>query len=143
MESFGYRTSYRYLGFVSSLRPVAALVGLGVLYFILVAPGKAKFEWWVPLAALGLVGWLVWDLVEAVQRAKFRIAVSEDSIQIGNAEAVRWQDVERADLGAGLGKDAVITLHTKSGSKVCVPAAIEGLPYITGVVRKHVESISE
>ena len=139
VERFGYNRAWKFQGFWACGYPVIALVGLAALSTIDII----RFKWWVPLFVIALIIWLVYGLIKAIQRLQFAVTITDESIQIGGQGAVKWSEIERAELGAAIGNDPAIKLHTSSGQVVGVPGTTASLPYIAGIVKKHVSNISE
>ena len=95
-----------------------------------------------PLIILGLVGWLIYEIYRFLQVANFQVKIQDDGIQVGREDRVQWNKIQKARLnGLRFGLDPVIILHTQEGKAVKIPAAIDGLAYITAAVEKNVQNI--
>ena len=122
------------------LYPVVALGGIVALVVL------ADFEFTdkAPLIILGLLGWLGYEIFRFTGVLKFQVALQPDGVRIKNNPVVPWSQIQKARLnGLRFGMDPVIVLYTADGSQLKIPAAIEGLPFITATVEKNVRDIEK
>jgi hypothetical protein len=143
MEEFGYKGGYKFHGAWQCGYPLIGLGGIAA-FLPLVRDGYAEFKAWAPLLVIGLIGWLIYEIIKVSSRFKFLLRISEEAIQVGDGPKVEWENVERAEFhGFGFGKTPIITLVTQSGEKIEIPAAIQNLQYIQGIIQKKVADIKQ
>ncbi len=115
MEEFGYKGGYKFHGAWQCGYPLIGLGGIAA-FLPLVRDGYAEFITWVPLLVIGLIGWLIYEIVKASSRFKFLLRISDKAIEVGDGPKVEWENVERAEFhGFGFGKTPIITLVTQAG----------------------------
>lgn len=147
MGTFHYSKSFRARRVMSCGYPVILLVALLVYWLALVLPSKGsvvvfEFKWWVPLFAIGLVIWFIYELSRAIKDFKFSVTVSDDSIRVGEMSRP-WSEIRRAQFKRAFGRDAAIILYDNTNKRIEIPASIESLAYIKGVIEAHVEEVSQ
>ena len=122
------------------LYPVMALGGL----IALVVLADFSFTDKAPLIIAGLLGWLGYEIFRFVQVLKFQVGLHPDGVQIKDNPLVPWGQIQKAKLnGLRFGMDPVIILYSMDGTQLKIPAAIEGLSYISAAVEKHVGNIEK
>ncbi|MFA5260577.1 MAG: hypothetical protein WC450_05050 [Candidatus Omnitrophota bacterium] len=122
------------------LYPIVALGGI----IALVVLADFSFTDQAPLIILGLLGWLGYEIFRFVKALQFRVILRPEGVQIRNNPLVPWNHVQKAKLnGLRFGMDPVIILYTMDGTQLKIPAAIEGLPYISAAVEKNVSNIEK
>ncbi|MBE0536662.1 MAG: hypothetical protein IH624_13430 [Phycisphaerae bacterium] len=144
MERFGYNGWYKMQGVMSCGYPVIALGGLGAMYLFVIrdSGGMFEFEGWVPLAAIGLMGWVAYEVWGLSKRFAFKLCISDEGIQVGDGPVHKWEEISKATChGMGFGKQAVITLLCASGEELKIPAATDHLKYIQGIIMKKVQVV--
>jgi hypothetical protein len=97
--------------------------------------GDFLSEGWMPVILIGSVVWLTYEVVRTVQACSFSVEISDDSIRIGKT-VIPWADVAGADFTAG--KSSAVVLRSKSSGGFKIPANIEGLDFILGVLKARV-----
>jgi len=138
-ERFEYTGAFKFRAFWQAVYPGAMLAIMAWMATIDVF----EFKWWAPLAALGLAAWMVFELVKAFRAMRFAVSLTDEGIEV-DGQSARWSEIERAELRRlGIGSTPVIRLHTAAGAVLSIPAATSSLPYIAGVVRGRVTSVSE
>jgi len=144
METFGYKGGMKFQAILSCAYPVIALGGMGALYFFVVRDSSGMFEMkdWAPLAAVGIFIWLIYEIYKVSRMCSFSVRISDEGVGVGKSEVYAWDQVERAEFhGLQFGTSPVITLHLRSGETLKIPAAIDHLPYIQGIIENKVENI--
>jgi len=146
MEQFVYKGAYKFQGIMSCGYPVIAIGGIGAMYIFVIrdSGGMLDFEHkeFMPLILIGLVGWLIYEIYSLSKRFSFKLRISDDGIQVGDSGFCNWEKITKAKFhGLQFGKDAVITLYSESGGTLEVPAAIDHLQYIQGIIESKVDNI--
>jgi len=122
------------------LYPIVALGGIIALVLL----ADFSFTDQAPLIILGLLGWLGYEIFRFVKALKFRVILQPEGVRIRNNPLVPWNHIQKAKLnGLRFGMDPVIILYTMDGTQLKIPAAIEGLPYISAAVEKNVSNIEK
>lgn len=139
MDVFRIRSSYRIslkINFFFPLLIICTPIAL-ILIFGRYLPDSSMFLFVVMILA-GLV-WLFFDIRNSIRVSRFRVAVSDESIRVGDVEK-KWSEILSAEYlkVAGMMKP-VIVLHANEDLKI--PAATDGLPYIRAYIEKHVATV--
>lgn len=139
MDVFRIRSSYRIslkINFSFPLLIICTPIAL-ILIFGRYLPDSSMFLFVVMILA-GLV-WLFFDIRNSIRVSRFRVAVSDESIRVGDVEK-KWSEILSAEYlkVAGMMKP-VIVLHANEDLKI--PAATDGLPYIRAYIEKHVATV--
>ena len=145
MERFGYKGVYKFQAIMNCGYPAIGLGGMGAMYFFVVRDSGGMFQMkeWAPQAFLGLLGWLAFEVYRTARRFSFSLQISEEGIQVGSGPFRPWDQVSRAEFhGLQFGSSSVITLHLQSGEEVNIPAAIDHLPYIQGIIENKVQNVA-
>jgi hypothetical protein len=122
------------------LYPIVALGGI----IALVVFADFSFTDQAPLIILGLLGRLGYEILRFVKAFKFHVTLHPEGVQIQDNPLVPWNNIQKARLnGLRFGMDPVIILHTVDGTQLKIPAAIEGLPYISAAVEKNVHNVEK
>lgn len=144
METFGYKNAYKFQGVVDCAYPLIALGAIGAIYIFVVMDSGGMFAMkdWTPFAAIGLAAWFIYELYQASKLFSFNVKISDAGIQVGKSTFHSWDQVEKAEFhGFQIGSKAVITLHLKSNEELKIPAAIDHLEYIQGIIENKVQNI--
>jgi len=137
MDQFKLKKLMIFRRVLNVLYPVAPLVG--ILY--LVASDTIRFTDKMPMITLGLFLWLGYELFQLYNRMSYKISIGDEGIAI-NKSSFQWNDFVKAKLnGLRFGMDPVIILEHQNSSRVKIPASIDGLPFITSLVEKHIPLI--
>ncbi len=143
MDKFGFNGNYRFQAIMSCGYPLIALGGVAAYYFLLIRDGAAQFTEMAPLIVLGLVAWLAYELFKLYQRFSFSIGLSEEGIQMQDEPLVKWQEISSAQFhGKQFGSTSIITLFPKNGEPLKIPAAINHLQVIQGMIENKVPDIT-
>lgn len=139
MDVFRIRSSYRIslkINFFFPLLIICTPIAL-ILIFGRYLPDSSMFLFVVMILA-GLV-WLFFDIRNSIRVSRFCVAVSDESIRVGDVEK-KWSEILSAEYlkVAGMMKP-VIVLH--ADGDVIIPAATDGLPYIRAYIEKHVATV--
>jgi len=139
MDVFRIRSSYRIslkINFFFPLLIICTPIAL-ILIFGRYLPDSSILLFAFMILA-GLV-WLFFDIRNSTRASRFRVAVSDESIRVGDVEK-KWAEIRSAEYlkVAGMMKPIVV-LHADEDLKI--PAATDGLPYIRAYIEKHVATV--
>jgi hypothetical protein len=137
MDEFGYKKNYKVSRIINSLYPFGGLLGIAAYWFFLVEPGMGEFKWWVPLFACALFVWAIIDVVKIVNIFNFKVMLSDDTIKVLN-DSVLWQNIDTVEYRNAWGEKAAVSILTKDGNTINLPAALDSYPYIKGVIESKI-----
>ncbi|MCB1195645.1 hypothetical protein KDK77_05625 [bacterium] len=138
-EYFKYRKIIVFHTVLNAVYPMVLLIGsiaIGVL------AGDSQYlslAWWYPLFVTGIFIWLVYNLINLVRDISFSVAVSEQGITV-KKKFVQWNAVsDYSQNDNAIGKDCAIELKLNDGTLMKIPAGLDGLPYVRGVINVNIE----
>ena len=138
-EQFRLRKIIKFRTILNALYPAVMLVGGIALGMVASSSNFMEVKWWFPLFILGAGVWLIYDVVKIVQDVSFYVEVSDEGITINNTSA-RWEDIKEIQENPNaIEKKAAVVLDLNNGSVLQVPAGLDGLPYVRGVITSKVE----
>jgi hypothetical protein len=146
MDRFGFTAGYRGYRVLLCTWPLIGLGAVAAFWILLAGPSKKgdviQFElpWWVPLFIVALLVWLVCDVARAIGTFSFSVGVSEDRILVG-ARSVAWTDVQKAEIRTAGGEQPAIVLYLEGDEKIGIPAAVQGLGYLKGLVQRKIQNV--
>lgn len=141
MRTFSYRTSFKVYRVVRCGWPLG-LLGATLVYTAVLANTSGAIltfltRGWMPVILLGSLIWLALESVQTLGVFQFSVELFDDSIRVGDVTA-RWSDIIDAEFtGAGWTGPAIF-LHRQYARSLRIPAAVEGLDYISGVVKDQI-----
>lgn len=145
MEEFGYKQSFKVSKFMGAAYPILLLLGLLaqriIAYWVFEVENPSpsvsvEFKWWVPLLAVGLIVWTIFEIKKGREVSKFKVRLSEDAIQVGNT-CIPWRDIRNVEFKTAWGQDSAAILQASNGHVLKIPAVIESYAYIKGVIEGH------
>ena len=125
MNTFRITKSYRIYRIMNCSYPIVALI----CGFLLISNGYYTITDWAPIAMISMVLWFIYELLGTIKDFSFSVTLSDKFIRVGETSKL-WSEITRAKICRAFGRKAAITLYTKSGEQIEIPAVIESIGYI-------------
>jgi hypothetical protein len=124
-----------YFNFIGSLALIGILVwAVSSPYMELTKIG--------PLILVALIAFAIWELVQIVKWANFRVTLTKDGITARDT-FIRWADVDSATAKTSSRYQTFIEIHGSDGKIIQIPAGVEQSAFVLSVCEKYIPNLKK